>query len=340
MSAADNRNVTMADVAHQAGVSVATVSRALSGNRPMSPDIRSTVLSAADELGYRVNLVGRALRQRRSSTAGLIVPDFDNPFFSSLAQHLSRTFAPSGVDLLVFSADDDLDTELRGVESFIGRQVDALILIPCHEVGSERSITRASESVVTIQLDRQVSSTQAHFVGCDNAHGMRLVHEHVAAHADSNDPVIYVGGDPESSSGHERLEGFRREFGADRLELAGRFDANWGFRAAQKILDLGYESATIVAAADIIALGILSQIQAGGFRVPGDFRVIGFDGVGVSRLAHPTLTTIRQPVEAMSEAILSMAMGDFPTESVRIAPSLVTAESSPTGRFHTRTRSS
>src|SRR5688572_2216121 len=102
----------MADVARHAGVSPATVSRALSGTRPMSPAIRTKVIEAADELGYRVNLVGRMLRQRRSSTAGLIVPDLDNPFFCALAQHLSRTFAPSGLDLMIFSADTDLETEL------------------------------------------------------------------------------------------------------------------------------------------------------------------------------------------------------------------------------------
>ena len=325
----------MSDVAQHAGVSPATVSRALSGTRPMSAEIRSRVLQSASELGYRVNLVGRMLRQRRSSTVGLLVPDLDNPFFSSLAQHLSRTFAPSGFDLLVFSADSDLETEFRGVHSFIGRQVDALIFIPCHEVQSERSISFASEAVVTIQLDRRVPSTAAHFVGCDNQLGMRLIHEHVTRTIDlSAQPLVYVGGDPDSSSAHERLEGFRRHFGPGPEAIAGSFDAAWGIRAADQVLDHGHRAATIVAAADVIALGVLSQLQARGFRVPDDFRVIGFDGIGVSHLAHPTLTTVRQPVEAMSQAILDLVVAGLgesasTTQSVRLRPELVIGDSSP-----------
>lgn len=325
----------MADVARRAGVSTATVSRALSGDRPMSQALRSTVLEAANKLGYRVNLVGRMLRQRRSSTAGLIVPDLDNPFFSSLAQHLSRTFAPSGFDLLVFSADSDLDTELRGVQSFIDRQVDALILIPCDEIESEKSITFASQSVVTIQLDRRVPATGAHFVGCNNQLGMHLIHEHVTQDVDTEaQPVIYVGGDPSSSSGHERLEGFRRYFGSERPELIGSFDSGWGIRVADEILDRGYRAATVVVAADVVALGVLSQLQSRGLRVPDDFRVTGFDGVGVSHLAHPSLTTIRQPVESMARKILEMVTrgldeGTPAPESVRLRPQLVMGESSP-----------
>lgn len=325
----------MADVARRVGVSTATVSRALSGTRPMSEALRSSVLEAANELGYRVNLVGRMLRQRRSSTAGLIVPDLDNPFFSSMAQHLSRTFSPSGFDLLVFSADSDLEAELRGVQSFIDRQVDALIVIPCDETESEKSITFASQYVVTIQLDRRVPATGAHFVGCNNPLGMRLIHEHVTQHVDTDaQPVIYVGGDPSSSTGHERLEGFRRHFGGNQPELIGSFHYSWGSRAAEEILELGYRAATVVVAADVVALGLLGQLQARGFRVPDDFRVIGFDGVGVSHLAHPSLTTIRQPVESMSQETLALVTrgrddGSAAPKSVRLRPQLVLGESSP-----------
>lgn len=334
MGQGTSRVVTMADVARHAGVSPATVSRALSGTRPMSPAIRTKVIEAADELGYRVNLVGRMLRQRRSSTAGLIVPDLDNPFFCALAQHLSRTFAPSGLDLMIFSADSDLETELRGVQSFVDRQVDALILIPCHEVESSSNVSFATDSVVTIQLDRRVPGTGAHFVGCDNRHGMQLVREHVVQNVDTDDhPVVYVGGDAVSSSGKERLEGFQDEFGSEPLALSGSFDAKWGIEAANQILDQGYRSGTVVVAADVIALGLMSQLHSRGFRVPEDFTVIGFDGVGVFHLAHPTLTTVRQPVEAMSQAIVSLVAasaedrGD--TEQLRLKPELLVGESSP-----------
>lgn len=326
--------VTMSDVARRARVSPATVSRTLSGVRDVDPELQARVLAAAEELGYRVNLVGRALRQRRTATVGLIVPDFENPFFSSLAQHLTKAFAKPGIDLLVFSADSSLETELRGVQSFMGRQVDALVIIPVHEIESAGSIQLAASSVATIQLDRRVPGTEAHFVGVDNKIGMRLVGEHVHSSADlAHQPVVFVGAEPHSSSAHERLDGFRRWFGSKPPTLLGSFDASWGIEAANRLLADGWRAGTIVTAADVIAIGLLSRLSAAGFSVPEQFRVIGFDGVGVARLAHPTLTTVRQPVETMSQAIRTLveeaASGSGSPTSRRIRPELVIGESSP-----------
>lgn len=324
----------MAEVARHAGVSTATVSRTLNGVRDVDPQLQARVLRSANELGYRINLVGRALRQRRTATVGLIVPDLENPFFSSLAHHLTRAFAPA-TDLLVFSADSSLDAELRGVQSFVGRQVDALVLIPVHEVDSAPSVELASSAVPTVQLDRRVPHTNAHYVGVNNRTGMDLIHEHVQAAVDlQRQPVVFVGADRTSSSAHERLDGFLAAFGDSAPVLLGRFDPTWGLEAADRLLADDWTSGTIVAGADVIAIGVLSRLHSAGFSVPSDFRVIGFDGVGVSRLAHPTLTTIRQPVEAMSEAICQLvdsAVAGTPAqpEVQRVEPELVLGESSP-----------
>ncbi len=330
-----SRAVTVADVARRAGVSPATVSRALNGVRDVDPVLQERVIGAAQELGYRVNLVGRALRQQRTATVGLIVPDLENPFFSSLAHHLGRAFLQPGIDLLVFSADGSLEAERRGVQSFLGRQVDALVLIPCHEEESAPSVRLAASAVRTILLDRLVPGSSAHFVGVDNQVGMRLIGAHVKEVVDTaRQPVIYVGGETSSSSGHERLDGFRRQFGPEPPALVGVFDYSWGLEAAERLLDDGWRRATIVAGADVIAVGLLSRLQSAGYSVPGDFRIVGFDGIGVARLAHPTLTTVRQPVETMSMSIRKIVeqAGQQPAASPtlrRHRPRLVIGESSP-----------
>ena len=114
------------------------------------------------------------------------------------------------------------------MQSFLERQVDALVIIPCHEVDSAASIAAASESVVTMQLDRRVRATAAHFVGCNNRFGMELIGRHVARDIEREaQPVVYVGATTASSSGHERLDGFRRAFGPC-PELLGSFDVSWG----------------------------------------------------------------------------------------------------------------
>ena len=320
----------MADVARLAGVSVATVSRTLSGTRAVDPAMQERVTLAAEQLGYQVNLVGRALRQTRSSTVGLVVPDLDNPYFSALAQQLSRAFSDPGIDLLVFSADGSLETEARGVRSFLGRQVDALVLIPVHEERSEATVSAAAAAVHTIQLDRRVPGTEASYIGVSNKAGMRLVHDHITEVVDlDTHPVVYVGANPDSSSAHERLDGIKRLFSPEVPTLLGDFSVAWGRTAAAQLLDDGWTGGTIVTAADVIALGVLAHLLHEGRSVPGEFRVIGFDGIGAAALAHPSLTTVRQPVEEMARSIRSLIKFDEKRSSRWFVPELVLGETSP-----------
>ncbi len=261
---------------------------------------------------------------------GLVVPDLENPYFSALAQQLSRAFSDPGIDLLVFSADGSLETEARGVRSFLGRQVDALVLIPVHEQRSEPSVTAAAAAVHTIQLDRRVQGTAASYVGVSNRAGMQLVRDHVATAVDvSTHPVVYVGARPDSSSAHERLDGMRQYFSPDVPTLLGDFSVAWGRQAAARILADGWTGATVVTAADVIALGVLAHLLHAGRSVPDEFRVVGFDGIGAAALAHPSLTTVRQPVEKMARSIRSLVESDDTPSSHWFKPDLVLGETSP-----------
>lgn len=321
---------TVFDVAQYAGVSIATVSRALSGNRPVSDELRRRVESAAEELGYQVNLVGRALRQKKTSSVGLIIPDLENPFFSSLAQRISRRFRVSQVDVLVASADNDQTQELRAVQSFLGRQVDALVMIPTDEADSFDALKLASESVPTIQFDRRVPDSPVPFIGVHNVAGMGLIHDYIRQNIDIvRQPIILVGGGDSSSSGRERSAAFASA-GDLNEQLEGSFSFQWGQEAAQQILRLGYKRATIVAAADVIALGAMSWLLSSGYQIPEAFRIIGFDDVGVSYLSHPALTTVQQPLEEMSRAVEAAIYangGNQSTDSEYFRPKLINRQS-------------
>ena len=326
----------MHDVAARAGVSIATVSRALNGNRPMSAELRDQVLAAADALGYRVNLLGRALRLRRTFSLGLVVPDLENPYFSALGQQVSRSFSRSNIDVFIYSADNDIKLERRAIQSFLGRQVDGLVLIPCDEVDSTENVLLADSSVVTIQFDRRVRSQRTRYVGCDNRHGMRLVVEHLNRDVDlERQPPIFVGARPTSSSAHERLEAFTKALPTAR-RLLGSFSFEWGQRAVYDLINQGVTAATIVTAADVIALGVIAGVQTRGYLVPENFRVIGFDDIGVSFLAHPALTSVRQPVDEMTATIVEMVLGKMagdgsaPGSDTKVfKPALMIRESSP-----------
>lgn len=326
--------VTVHDVAAHAGVSTATVSRALSGSRPMSAELRQRVLVSAQALGYSVNLLGRGLRQKRTFSLGLVVPDLENPFFSALAQQVSRSFSRASMDVYTCSADNDLGLERRGIQSFLGRQVDGIVVIPCHEFDSAANVALANESPVAIQLDRMVRSVKTHTVGCDNRHGMKLLVEHVKEVDLDRQPPIFIGAEATSSTAHERLDAFVKSFPVA-PRLLGSFSFDWGQAATTELINNGVATATIVTAADVIALGAIAAVQKHHFRVPDDFRVTGFDDVGVSHLAHPPLTTVRQSVDQMTGSIVDIVTARFadaePQEQIRMKfkPRLVVRASSP-----------
>lgn len=326
--------VTMADVARRAGVSIATVSRVLGNSRQVSESSRERVMGAATELGYSVNLLGRALRKQRSSAVGLLIPDLANPFFSALSAHLSTAFLGTETDLLIASSDNDVAVESAKVSSFLGRQVDALVVVPCHETDSGPAVALASKTCTTVQLDRRVHGLPVQFVGCHNFLGMAQIADHIAREVDTTaQPVYFVGAGQSSSSGHERGDGFVDAF--DAIPHRGIIDGDFSFRsgqeAANQLLARGVSSATIVAAADVIALGALAVLQSAGTRVPDEFRVIGFDGIGVAPFAHPTLTTVRQPIEEMADAIVDMvSTRRSAPRTLRLTPHLLIGGSSPT----------
>lgn len=181
-----------------------------------------------------------------------------------------------------------------------------------------------------MQFDRQVRGIDVPYVGCDNVYGMSLIADHVRSVTPPGQPIIYVGATPTSSSGRERMSGFTAHFPEAQC-FSGRFDMEWGQSAAQQVLDLGIRRATLVAAADVIALGMLGHLLSAGHRIPEDFRVIGFDGVGVASYAQPQLTTVRQPVDAMSSAILDLlqVQTTMPAPRRLLEPTLIVGASSP-----------
>ncbi|MFV0259479.1 MAG: LacI family DNA-binding transcriptional regulator [Acidimicrobiales bacterium] len=326
----------MNDVARLAGVSPATVSRTLSGSRRVDPELQSRVKAAAKQLGYRVNLIGRTLRRQQSSVIGLIIPDLENPFFASVAHKLSEAFIPFDTDLLVFNAASSLDAEFRGVQSFLGRQVDALIMTPVDEMASRAAVELAAASVPTVQFDRRVERTDTMFVGCNNQEGLELVARHVHDHVDLNRyPPVYIGATISTSTASERLDGFRLQFGTDQPELLGAFDAATGEAGVEQLLDGGWTSATVVTAADVIALGVVHRLSIAGYRIPEDFKIISFDGLAISQMANPTLTTVRQPMEAMARTTQSVLYEAFEGDGADrradrlLTPTLMVGQSCP-----------
>jgi len=327
--------ITIKDVAGRAGVSVATASRVLSGGRRVSPELADRVRESARELGYRHNAVARALRHGRTSSVGMIVPEIGNPFFPSLVEAVERTLSESGRDLLLCDAQQDPSVELRRARALMARQVDGLIVIPVSASASRTALDEVASQLPVIQLDRFVTDYLGDWVGVDDALGISLAVEHIAALGSRS--VAFVSAEPECSSAQQRLRGFTEATQRMGLlesggRLLGEFSAGWGRAAAQKLLAGPSLPDAVVCGNDEIAVGLLGEFRRARVRVPDDVLVTGFDDIRFAALADPPLTTIRQPHEVIASECIRlldarMNDADLPAQRIAIAPSLIARES-------------
>ncbi|MWA02233.1 substrate-binding domain-containing protein [Actinomadura sp. LD22] len=333
------QRVTIAQVAERAGVSTATVSRVLSGRGPVSAGVQRKVRKAADDLGYQVNSIARALRNSRTDTVGMVVPSISNPFFTSLVESVEHALGREGKELLLCDARSDPEVEARRLATLVARNVDGIIVSPSHGTLSGAAVQRTAGRLPLVQLDRFVGGTSTDWVGVDDVAAMRQVMDHL--HAGGARSAAFAGSLLTNSSTEQRFAGFRRRcedlgiaVDPDRI-LLGDYSVKWGETAAGRLIAAGDLPDAIVCADDLIALGVTRACRAHGVDVPGRVQVTGYDNIEFSRLSEPALTTVDQPRERIAaEAVrlLAAAAGEAggdrgPSAHIALVPTLVVRES-------------
>jgi len=328
--------VKIKDVAREAGVSIASVSRVLSGTRPVSHATRTAVLAAAEKLGYRTNYLASALRRQSTRTLGMVVPRIANPYFIDLVQAVEENAQVQGYELFLCDSADDTETEARRVRALLSRQVEGIIIIPCDETGSAEVAREALQQVPVVSLDRSIRGVPMDCVCLDNRAGIVAVIDHLA-HTDRH-RLLYVGARQTVSTARERLEAYRdcvlerHPASADRM-LLGEFTVEWGERAAERLLADQPLPDAVVCGNDLIAAGVIRTLRARGLRVPGDIAVTGFDDIELCRFIEPAITTVRQPLGEIGAAGMRKLFDRIdgnagPADLVRLMPRLVLRESS------------
>jgi LacI family transcriptional regulator len=324
--------VTIREVAARVGVSTATVSRALSGAKRVSPALVEQVRQAAEELGYSANGIASALRRSRTDTVGMVVPSITNPFFTSLVEGVEHALQDSGRQLFLCSSRSDPALEAQRLRSLVARQVDGIVISPVHGTESTDAVLWAAGELPLVQVDRYVTGVESDWVGVDDDAALRLVLEHLAERDVRT--AAFVSSQLTSSSTELRVTGFQEHSTRLGIGLApggmllGEYSIEWGREAMQRLLAGPSLPDAVVCADDLIALGVLQTCAAGGVRVPDDLLVTGFDDIPFAALSDPPLTTARQPqVEIAAEAVRLLADAERPGERLltRLAlqPSLV-----------------
>ena len=322
--------VHMRDVAAAAQVSLATVSRVLSGSRPVDPELAARVRRAADDLGYRTNRLARGLRRQHTDIIGMVVPEVSNPFFATLMQAVSRALQARGRTVLLADAEDDSAKETEHLLRLVDHSVDGIVLVPVDEDASAEITAELQDRTHMVLLDRRIEGLAADMVGVDQVAGIHDVLRHLRATGVR--AARMISATLHSSVARERAETFASLTGQEGLTvtgapLLGTFTADWGRQAVADLIEADALPEALVCGNDLIALGALQSLRQAGVSVPDEVAVTGFDDIGFSGLSWPPLTTVRQPVDELAEAAIDRLEGRMeghpPGPPIRLRAQLV-----------------
>jgi DNA-binding LacI/PurR family transcriptional regulator len=332
---------TSRDIAHEAGVSQATVSRALRGSPLVHPETRRRIVEIAKQLNYRVDQHAAGLRSRRSRTLALLLfadPTGDesqiNPFFLSMLGSITRAAAARDYDVLVSFQQLSDHWHARYEAS---HRADGIILLGYGDYVSytEKLQALADAQAHFIIWGPRVDELPGHSLGCDNIDGALQATRHLVALGRRR--IAFLGGASEHCPEFEhRHRGYRQALAEAGLEADPdlRVDADnqeqSGFRAAEKLLETGKPFDGIFAASDLIAIGALRRLQDEGLNVPRDVSVVGFDDIPAASYVNPGLTTVHQDTVRAGELLVANLLeliAGRPVESSLLPPKLVIRES-------------
>jgi len=306
---------TIYDVARLAGVSTATVSRALNGTGQIATATRAAIDDAVAQLGYHPNTAARSLVTRSTQTIALLLPDITNPFYAALVSGIQERALEAGHTMLLCTTEGDPEREEQYLSLLRAKQVDG-VLVDGLVLPPDRITRFVRDGLPIVCLDRDIDSTLVPLVQVDNRLGARLATEHLLSLGHVR--IAHVAGVPELGISEERIEGYRdahRRAGVPlhpELLAVGSFTEEGGYEAARSLLAT-HEFTAVFAANDLSALGVLSALAGAGRRVPDDVSVVGFDDLRLSRYMTPPLTTVHQPAGEIArhatELLLQLASG-------------------------------
>jgi LacI family transcriptional regulator len=310
--------VTIKDVAREAGVSVATVSRALNGHPRVTPETRARIQQVAGELRFTPSSAARSLITRRTHTVGALLPDLHGEYFSELIRGIDLAARSRGLHLLVSSSHGDAKEAAAALRAMHGRVDGLLVMSPHadpHFLGGN-----LPTGLPAVLLNSDPSDVTHACFRVDNRGGAHAMVRHLASTGHRS--IAFIAGPEHNYEAQERLAGYREALaellpGTPERVLQGDFTEASGQRAGRALAALRERPDAVFAANDMMAIGCLASLIQAGLAVPSDIALAGFDDIPISRYLTPALTTVRVPIVelgtlALEELASSIEKPDHP----------------------------
>ncbi|AUS09674.1 catabolite control protein A [Laceyella sacchari] len=317
--------ITIYDVAREAGVSMATVSRVVNGNPNVKPVTRKKVLDVIRQLGYRPNAVARGLASKKTTTVGVVIPDISNTFYAELTRGIEDIATMYHYNIILSNSDMKKEKEIQLVEALLEKQVDGLLFLGGEITDSHREIFAASTVPVVLAATRD-ERRELPYVTIDQIQAAKeattiLVHE-------GHEQIAFIGGPlTDSVNGYPRYVGYKEAIEEsetsfdEALVRLGDYRYRSGYEEMKSLLESQPGVSAVFAASDEMAVGAIHAVQDLGKRVPEDVSVIGFENIPLSSQVRPLLSTVSVPmydIGAVAMRLLTKYMNDEQVESGQV----------------------
>lgn len=302
-----DETITIYDVAREAGVSMATVSRVVNGNKNVKENTRKKVLEVIDRLDYRPNAVARGLASKKTTTVGVVIPNIANSYFATLARGIDDIATMYKYNIVLASSDENDDHEVTVINSLFAKQVDGIIFMGYHlteKIRAEFSRTRTPIVLAgTVDLEHQLPSVNIDYKAA--------VEDSVTQLAKNNEKVAFVSGPLiDDINGKLRLAGYKAGLEKNNLRyneglvFEAKYSYKDGFDLAQRVLNSGATAAYV--GEDELAAGLLNGLFATGKSVPEDFEIITSNDSPITSYTRPNLSSINHPLYDLGAVSMRM----------------------------------
>jgi len=321
---------TIKDVAREANVSIATVSRVINGKDKVKEETKIKIMNAIEKLNFIPDYNARTMVQKKTKMIGFMPPELANGYWSELSDVIQNDLWKKGYALLVTSHNMEIEKTISILDLFIERNVDGIILGPLTKNKNDKmtnAIDRLLHQNIPIVTLQGSSIRGVTSVDVDNQGGAMSVVQYLLE--SGHKQIAFIG---TVNSSREREFGYRNALMINHIPINEKSiiltDYNgdfttFGYKAAYELVESKQKFSAIFCGNDLIAFGVIRALKKIGLTVPEDVSIVGFDDISASSLRSPMLTTIRQPIKEIGSTVVDVLLEQMESEKKTITKKIV-----------------
>ncbi|SKA79842.1 transcriptional regulator, LacI family [Caloramator quimbayensis] len=298
-------NVNIYDIAKEAGVSIATVSRAMNNPEKLRKETKEKIEKAMKKLSYTPNALAQSLVSKSTRTLGVIIANINNPFYGEMVRAIEDRASDKGYTILLGNTDNKFEEEEKYIDIFLKKQVDGIIFAGGRRISEKynRHLIKVAENIPVVLTNHILQNKNIYCVLSDEAKGTELLMNYLIEKGHRE--IAYINGYADSYASIIKKENYLKILSKNSIPIVDELiidspsdDMRGGYRACEILLERGKFTA-LFAANDLMAIGAIRCLTARGYNVPSDIAVAGYDDIDLCNYVSPSLTSVTQNISEL-----------------------------------------